>query len=122
MTEIIERTENESLCYSCQMYDRVRGCYALEDTYFPKYPCPFYKSIHLPHEEPVFTGSHCARCFAGLSDGSCRALTKKPPAGHCPFFKTPERLAAENEKNKERLNAYLKRYPEALDKYITLKG
>lgn len=118
---VLNMSDTECLCYSCRMYDRVRGCQALEDTYFPKYPCPFYKSIYEKHDVPVYTGSVCERCFAHSPDGGCRALTSKPTNGFCRFFKTPEQIAREDEKNRVRLNSYLQRYPELLDKYITLK-
>ena len=113
--------EDESLCYSCQLYDRLKGCLGLSDTFFPNYPCPFYKPFPPEPKEPIFTGSDCTKCFAGTGTGGCRALVSKYEDGSCVFFKTTEQYERECRRCDSRIQAYLKAHPEMLDKYYSLK-
>lgn len=114
-------SENESLCYSCQLFDRSIGCLGLSDTFFPDYPCPFYKPMPPTPKGDVYTGSDCRKCFAGTAMGSCRALVKKPDEGTCIFFKTIADYERECRRCDARIREYVKANPGILDKYHALK-
>jgi len=113
--------QEESLCYNCQLYDRIKGCLGLSDTYFPNYPCPFFKPFPPERKEPVFVGSDCRTCFAGTSTGNCRALTSKCDDGTCLFYKSIEAYENECRRCDARIKAYVKAHPGILDKYYYLK-
>ena len=112
---------SESLCYSCQLYDRVKGCIGLSDTYFPNYPCPFYKPLPPTPKGNAYTGSDCRKCFAGTAMGNCRALVSKPDEGTCLFFKTVADYETECRRCDKRIKEYVKSHPDALEKYHALK-
>ena len=123
MTEQLQTEQTQGggdcLCYSCRLFDRLRGCDGLSDTFFGGRPCPFYKPI-AEEKKPKPKGCDCESCFASSPIG-CRALVAPPRERDCVFYKHKDDYEKECRRLDKRIREYIKKHPEVYDKYYALR-